>query len=132
MTGVHTCALPILQKYISSTGEATFDFIPGGDVPHNPSELLNSTLLENLSATLRAEYDYLIIDTSSVGAVIDAVSVSKQTDGMLVVMRENSCHGGVLRDCVDQLKFTHVNILGFVVNGALEGAGKKYQYSNYA
>ena len=46
-------------------------------------------------------------------------------------MRENNCPRSVLRDCVDQLKFAHVNILGFVVNGALEGAGKKYQYSTY-
>lgn len=118
----------VIQKY-GSTGKAELDVIPCGDIPQNPSELLDSAKMEQLSAELRAAYDYIVIDTSSVSAVIDAVPASKQTDGVLVVMRENSCHGGVLRDCVEQLNFAHVNMLGFVVNGALEGMGKKYQYN---
>lgn len=121
-----------IQKYYSSTSEATFDIIPGGDVPRNPSELLNSLRMERLLSALNSAYDYLIIDLPPVGAVIDAVTLAKQTDGMIVVMRENNCPRSVLRDCVDQLKFAHVNILGFVVNGALEGAGKKYQYAQYS
>ena len=120
-----------IQKYHSSTSEATFDIIPGGDIPQNPSELLNSRRMERLISALSSAYDFLIIDLPPVGAVIDAVSVSKQTDGMIIVIRENNCPRGVLSDCVDQLKYAHVNILGFVVNGALEGAGKKYQYSAY-
>ena len=88
-------------------------------------------LLSPGDSALSSAYDYLIIDLPPVGAVIDAVTLAKQTDGMIVVMRENNCPRSVLRDCVDQLKFAHVNILGFVVNGALEGAGKKYQYSTY-
>ena len=120
-----------IQKYYSGTSEATFDIVPGGDIPQNPSELLNSRRMERLLSALSSAYDYLIIDLPPVGAVIDAVTLAKQTDGMIVVMRENNCPRSVLRDCVDQLKFAHVNILGFVVNGALEGAGKKYQYSTY-
>ena len=33
---------------------------------------------------------------------------------------------------MSQLEYAKVNVLGFVVNGALEGSGKKYQYSNYS
>lgn len=120
-----------LQKYSSSTSKAAFNVIPGGDIPQNPSELLNSKRMEQLLSALSSAYDYLIIDLPPVGAVTDAVSISKKTDGMIVVMRENNCPRSVLSDCIDQLKFAHVNILGFVINGALEGAGKKYQYGNY-
>ena len=31
---------------------------------------------------------------------------------------------------MQQLEYAGVQVLGFVVNGALEGSGKKYQYSN--
>ena len=86
-----------------------------------------ATLLE----TLRGAYDYIVVDLPPVGAVIDAVSVSRNTDGMIVVIRENNCPGGVFRDCVAQIQEANVPILGFVVNGALEGAGKKYGYSSY-
>ena len=87
--------------------------------------------MEQLLKALKSVYDYIVIDLPPVGAVIDAVAVSKQTDGMLVVIRENNCPRRVLTDCVDQLKFANINILGFVMNGALEGAGKRYQYSSY-
>ena len=122
----------VVQKYPGSTGKMKFDIIPGGDIPTNPSELLNSTRMTRLLQVLTAVYDYIIIDLPPVGAVIDAVSVSKSTDGMIVVIREQNCPQNVLADCVEQLKYAKVNILGFVINGALEGAGKKYQYGSYS
>ena len=116
----------------SYSGEGiSFDVIPGGAIPKNPSELLNSRRMEHLLTQLRTMYDIIVIDLPPVGAVIDAVAVSKNVDGMLVVVRENNCPRNALNDCISQLKFSDVNILGFVVNGALEGAGKKYQYSYY-
>jgi len=120
-----------LKHYSNSTGTVKFDVIPGGNIPDNPSELLNSKRMERLLQALSAAYDYVVVDLPPVGAVIDAVSISKCTDGMLVVLRENNCPRSLLIDCVEQLKYAGVNILGFVVNGALEGAGKKYQYSYY-
>ena len=84
-----------------------------------------------VSNLLTAAYEYVILDLPPVGTVIDAVSVSRNVDGMIVVVRENNCPRGVLVEAVEQLKFADVNILGFVVNGALDGAGKKYQY-NYS
>ena len=121
----------VVKKYQSSTDDTWFDIITGGSTPLNPSELLNSKRMEQLLKALKSVYDYIVIDLPPVGAVIDAVAVSKQTDGMLVVIRENNCPRRVLTDCVDQLKFANINILGFVMNGALEGAGKRYQYSSY-
>ncbi len=120
-----------IREYKSSKNETSFDIIPGGNIPSNPSELLTSRRMETLLQTLRTAYDVIVVDLPPVGAVIDAVSVSKQTDGMLVVIRENNCPRGVFNDCVSQLQEANVRILGFVINGALEGAGKKYQYSYY-
>lgn len=118
----------VIQKYDDGTDKLRFDIIPGGTIPPNPSELLNSARMTRLLQALTAAYDYIILDLPPVGAVIDAVSVSKCADGMIVVIREQNCPKSMLSDCVDQLKFANINILGFVVNGATEGAGKSYQY----
>ena len=120
-----------IRTYQSSKNETKFDIIPGGEIPANPSELLTSKRMQSLLQTLTTAYEIIVIDLPPVGAVIDAVSVSKLTDGMLVVLRENSCPRGVFNDCVSQLQEANARILGFVINGALEGAGKKYQYSYY-
>ncbi len=122
-----------VRKYQSSKNETNFDILPGGNIPPNPSELLNSRRMATLLNTLRSAYDYIIIDLPPVGAVIDAVSVSRNTDGMIIVLRENNCPIGVFKDCVAQIQEANVPILGFVINGALEGSGKKYGYgSNYS
>ena len=49
---------------------------------------------------------------------------------MVVVIRENACPRGLLSECMSQLSLANVNILGFVVNGAMEGSSKKYQYGS--
>ena len=119
-----------LKEYESTTS-FSFDILTSGSTPGNPSELLNSKRMATLLQTLSRSYDYIVIDLPPVGAVIDAVSVSKQLDGMLVVIRENTCPRSLLNECLTQLSYADIPILGFVVNGALEGSGKKYQYSRY-
>ena len=59
------------------------------------------------------------------------MNVSRLTDGLIVVIRENHCPRYVLTSCVEQLQYAKANILGFVMNGCVEGAGKHYQYNNY-
>ena len=118
----------VLRKYKSSKGNVSFDVITGGLLPSNPSEILNSKRMETFLKTLVTAYDYVILDLPPVAVVTDAVAISSQTDGMIFVMREGHCPRGLLADCVTQLQEVKANILGFVVNGALEGVGKKYGY----
>ena len=120
-----------LQKYVSSNSSTAFDILSSGSTPSNPSELLNSKRMSTLLETLSRSFDYIVVDLPPVGAVIDAVSVSKQLDGMLVVIRENTCPRGLLNECMSQLNYAGINILGFVMNGAMEGSGKGYQYGKY-
>ena len=121
----------VIQKYPDLSNRLRFDIIPGGEIPANPPELLNSARMARLLQALTSAYDYIILDLPPIGAVIDAVSVSKSANGMIVVVRDRHCPRNVLSDCVDQLKFAGINILGFVINGALEGVGKSFQYGNY-
>lgn len=117
-----------ITKYHSSTGETSFSIIPSGEIPDNPSELLNSDRFKKLVDAVSNAFDYVIIDLPPVGAVIDAVNVSKWVDGMIIVLREDHCPRHILADCVDQLRYAKANILGFVLNGCMEGSGKRYQY----
>ena len=121
----------VLKKYEGNT-DTTFDILTSGETPKNPSELLNSKRMSVLLQTLAGAYDYIVVDLPPIGAVIDAVAVSKHIDGMLVVIRENTCPRALLAECMSQLNYAGVNVLGFVVNGALEGSSKKYQYGNYS
>jgi capsular exopolysaccharide synthesis family protein len=117
-----------IKKYQNSGGTVGFDIIPGGTLPSNPSEILTSKRMHSFLKTLANAYDYIILDLPPVGVVTDAVSIAPQTDGIVYVIRENNCPRGLLADCVNQLHDAKATFLGFVMNGALEGSGKKYGY----
>ena len=120
-----------IKQYEPEDGSVGFNVILAGDVPPNPSELLNSDRMDRLIAKLRTMFDYIVIDLPPVGAVVDAQTVSQLVDGMLVVLREDHTSKYVLSDCVQQLKLTNTRILGFVVNGSVDGASKGSSYGKY-
>ena len=119
-----------LVRYRSTADDTRFDLIPSGEIPDNPAELLNSGRFKKLLEVVSSAFDYIILDLPPVNAVVDAVNVSKNVDGMIVVVRENHCPRYVLSECMEQLKFAKANVLGFVLNGCVEGAGKHHQYKN--
>lgn len=106
-----------------------FDFVATGEVPDNPSQVLNSQNLLRLLEKLREVYDYVIVDMPPIGSVSDVAAFSRLTDGMLVAVHEEHTPKALLRECVDQLRFTKTNILAFVMNGSLSGGGSGYSYS---
>ena len=120
-----------IKKYIPEDNSEGFSVLTAGDTPPNPSELLNSDRMTRLIAKLRTLYDYVVIDLPPVGAVTDAQTVSRLVDGMLVVLREDHTSKYILSDCVQQLQLTNTKILGFVVNGSVDGASKGSSYGKY-
>lgn len=117
-------------RYKSSVDDTVFDMIPGGEIPDHPAELLNSSRFSKILEVASSVFDYLIVDLPPVNAVVDAVNVSKYMDGLLVVIREDHCPRYVLGECVEQLRYAKANVLGFIINGCVEGTGKRYQYYN--
>ena len=79
---------------------------------------------------MRTVYDYVILDLPPVGEVSDALAVAKETDGMLMVVRQNYCDRNVLADTVRQFEFINSKILGVVFNCTSDNGGKGY-YKRY-
>ena len=115
-------------SYKSVTDTTSFKIIPSGEIADNPSELLNSIRFQKLITAASDVFDYVLIDLPPVNAVVDAVNASAYTDGLIVVVRERNCPRYVLDRCMEQLQYAKANILGFVMNGCVEGAGKYYRY----
>ena len=123
-----------LIQYCNLKGaEQAFHVITAGQNPPNPVELLSSARMKKALGRLRKEYDYVILDLPPVGAVTDAMAVAGETDGMLLVVRQNYCDRLVLADAVRQFGFINAKILGVVFNCTSDhGAnyGKSY-YKRY-
>lgn len=64
-----------------------FFVMPSGPIPPNPAELVMLPRITELFTRLRAEFDYVIVDTAPVGLVTDAQLLSKYTDTVLYMVR---------------------------------------------
>lgn len=104
-----------------------------GSMPPNPSELLGSASMQQLLASLKEEYDYVLLDLPPVGSVIDAAAVSEYLDGMIVVVRHDHTHKKSIRTTIRQLELPNVRLLGFVYNANVERRGLygRYYYNYY-
>ena len=108
-----------------------------GHIPPNPSELLSSKRMAMVLESVRKVYDYVIIDLPPIAAVSDALIVSKLTDGIVLVARQDFADKRLLDDAVRQLQFHEANIIGFVMNcthneNKYYGKYKKYgKYGKY-
>ncbi len=105
----------------------TFSVLPSGAIPPNPSELLASPEFETLISSVRASYDYIIIDTAPAGIVSDALSVAHLGEGLLLVVKAKSTTYHDFEKVVDSLKLANITLLGVVLNGSEVGE----YYSNY-
>lgn len=124
--------LPIIKRLAEPSNLCV---IAAGNVPPNPSELLSSDRMENLLKVLTKQFEYILIDLPPIGAVTDAVVISRLTDGMIIVVREDYGNKRALADAVRQLKIAKAKVLGFVVNDtkSLSGVsgGKGHYYGGY-
>jgi capsular exopolysaccharide synthesis family protein len=105
----------------------SFDVLPSGAIPPNPSELLSSTAFQRLLASLRLMYDYIIIDTPPAGVVSDALSIARETDGLLLVIKEKSTTHNDFEKVLENINLAGVRLLGAVLNSSISES----QYSNY-
>lgn len=126
-----------LEELIQNCGikdnEEAFHVITAGQNPPNPIELLSSERMHSALQVLRHVYDYVILDLPPVCEVSDAMAVANETDGMLLVVRQNYCNRVALNEFVRQFDFIGAKVLGVVFNCANEhgtGYGKRY-YKRY-
>ena len=125
------CSVEGLVQYCGIKGdERAFHVITAGQNPPNPIELLSSARMANMLKALRKNYDYVILDLPPVSEVSDALAVAKETDGILLVVRQNYCDRQILNKTVRQFEFVDARLLGVIHNCTAEGSGKGY-YKKY-
>jgi capsular exopolysaccharide synthesis family protein len=90
--------------------------IPSGSPLPNPSDSLDSTRMTALLASVKAQFDMVIIDSPPVLAVADAVELAKHVDGVVLVLDAGGTARVIARKSVAAVRFTGARILGAVLN----------------
>ena len=102
--------------------------IPTGPLPPNPADLLSSHKFADAITELRTKFKFIVIDSPPVMAATDAVIVSVQTDGVLLVVRSGETPKEAFTRTRDLLNSVKCRILGVVLN-AVDSNAPDYYYS---
>ena len=97
-------------------GIDNLNILPCGTIPPNPTELLTSPEFTALVADLRAQYDYIILDTPPTLPVSDSTIVSTVTDGTLLVYQSDTTSRHLLLRAIQTLQKNQTKLLGIVIN----------------
>ncbi len=102
--------------------------IPTGPLPPNPADLLSSHRLTDAIAELRTKYKFIVIDSPPIMAATDAVILSVQADGVLLVVRSGETPKEAFTRTRDLLISVKSHLLGVVLN-AVDASAPDYYYS---
>lgn len=105
-----------------------FWVLPSGELPPNPSEIVGSQSMATLLDELRASFDVVLVDTPPVLPVTDAVALSTQADGVVVVGLAARTTRQVLTEARRRLDGVAAPVVGCVLNG-VKGARAEGYYA---
>ena len=102
--------------------------IPTGPLPPNPADLLSSHRLADAIAELRTKYKFIVLDSPPIMAATDAVILSVQADGVLLVVRSGETPKEAFTRTRELLTSVKSRLLGVVLN-AVDANAPDYYYS---
>jgi receptor protein-tyrosine kinase len=106
-----------LEECLRTTSVPGLSILTRGTVPPNPTDLLASNRMQEVVDALRQRFDFVFIDTPPAIAVSDAAVLSVLSDGVLLVLRDQSTSTDAARHVVEHLQVVGAHILGAVLNG---------------
>jgi len=122
LTGQNT-----LEEVLYETNVEHLHIIFSGPEVPNPTELLGNEYLNSLMEYARSCFDYVIVDAPPLGAVVDAAILTKNCDGVVIIIENNMVSRRMAQTIKKQLMQTGARILGVVLNKVDVKKGSYYQ-----
>ena len=129
-----------LSDVICDTSIDNLMIIPAGQVPPNPTSLIQNDNFKAMVETVRGLYDYVIIDTPPLGLVIDAAILAYHSDASLLVVKAGADKRRIVTKLKEQLEQSGSVFLGVILNkydihldkyGSYGSYGGYGSYGNY-
>jgi capsular exopolysaccharide synthesis family protein len=105
--------------------------LPAGNRPPNPAELVASQRMQELIAELKANFDYVVIDTAPILAVTDGTLLAHLVDSLIFVVKANATSRDEVGRAVALLMQNNIKPLGTLFNDYDYTQSNKYYGYKY-
>jgi tyrosine-protein kinase Etk/Wzc len=138
LSEVIAAQIPVAQAIHHNVVE-NVDFIPTGELPPRPAELLTHSNFSACLELLSKQYDMVIIDTAPVLAVSDSLAVAQHVGAIFNVARSGISTMGEIEEAAKRIKQAGSDVTGVIFNDMKPRAGRygygskygKYRYAQY-
>jgi capsular exopolysaccharide synthesis family protein len=120
-----------LKDAIQKTSIENIYVLPTGPIPPNPSELLNSIKMKDMMEEVKSGFDFILIDTPPVLAVMDSLIVSSLADATVFVIRAGKTTRRPFMNAIEELNRARAKIIGVLFNGLKVKKGDYYFMDYY-
>ena len=119
------------EEIILETPHVNIDIIASGPLPPNSGELFEKEKFSLLLKDLQQDYDFIIIDTSPVGLVVDSFYIMEHSHINLFVIRQDYTPKVALENLKRLLTQNKINNMGIILNDVDFKRSKGYSYGGY-
>lgn len=104
------------EKSIKRTSNKGVDVLVAGKEKLNNAVIFTSSTFKDLIDYAKSNYDFVLIDTPSVGESSNYVSVCKYADATILVVKKESTKVPEIKDALTELQGFGTNVVGTVFN----------------
>lgn len=123
-----------LLEVICDTNVENLSVIPSGQVPPNPTSLLQNAHFNSLLDNVREWYDFVIIDSPPIGLVIDSAIIAKKCDASIIVTESGAIKRRFVAKAKEQMEQSGAQFLGVILNkvgNSIDSYGSYGAYGSY-
>ncbi|MEY8462807.1 tyrosine-protein kinase [Streptococcus merionis] len=123
-----------LADVLCDTNIENLMVVLAGQVPPNPTSLLQNANFDKMLKMTREVYDYVIVDSPPIGLVIDSAIIAQHCDGAILVTESGVIRRKFLQKAKEQLEQSGTQFLGVILNKVeqrLENYGGYGSYGQY-
>ena len=126
LSGKHT-----LDQAVQPTSVSGLEVLPGGPQVSHPTEMLNSSMFNELLEVFCERYDQIIIDSPPVMGIADSRIIAASCDVTVLVLKAEKSTRRLSEMARDALTSVGANLLGIIINQIDASDGHPYGYYGY-
>lgn len=105
-----------MRSFIKPVCNESLWLLSSGPIAADSPNLLTSERMKTLSAELRKEFDFVIVDAPPLTRYADAIALGQLSDGIVLVLEANSTRREAALTVAESLRSCGIIIIGAVLN----------------
>jgi tyrosine-protein kinase Etk/Wzc len=124
----------VFNDIVVKTATPNLYFVPAGEIPPNPMELLENEKFRKFIENAKAEFDYIILDNAPMALVPDGLLTSQYVDLNIFIIRLNFSRKNEVKEISKMVAMNKIKNAIIVINDTTKnkyGYGNKYWKNGY-